>query len=229
MQSGWHRTGGSREQSGVSTPPPTDPSTEPPADPPLVSRAGAKLQHALQHFSIDVTAMRCADLGCNVGGFTDCLLRRGAQSVTSVDTGYGILAWKLRQDPRVEVMERTNALHAAPPEQGVDLVVVDLGWTPQRHALPAAMKWLARGGRIVSLVKPHYELDADQRREHLRDGRLSDEIAQTMLEAVLALLDGMGLRSLGTTISPVRGGKSSRGGARGNREFLLFAEAAQPD
>jgi 23S rRNA (cytidine1920-2'-O)/16S rRNA (cytidine1409-2'-O)-methyltransferase len=193
----------------------------------LVSRAGAKLQHALQHFSIDVTGLRCADLGCNVGGFTDCLLRHGAESVTAVDTGYGILAWKLRQNPRVEVMERTNALHALPPTNGVDLVVVDLGWTPQRHALPAAMKWLSEGGQIVSLIKPHYELDANQRREHLHDGRLSDEIAQKMLDAVLDGLEGMGLRSLGTTISPVRGGKSSRGGAMGNREFLLFTKAAQ--
>ncbi|MDP7029385.1 MAG: SAM-dependent methyltransferase [Phycisphaerales bacterium] len=193
--------------------------------PPLASRAGEKLRHALDVFNIDVTGLRCADLGCNVGGFTDCLLRGGAASVVSVDTGYGVLAWRLRQDDRVDVRERTNALHAEPPADGVDLVVLDLGWTPQRHGLPAARSWLAEGGQIVSLVKPHYELDADQKRMHLKDGRLPDEVAETMLQAVLASLDAMGLRSLGTTISPIRGGKSSRRGATGNREFLLHAEA----
>ncbi|MDP6157971.1 MAG: SAM-dependent methyltransferase [Phycisphaerales bacterium] len=192
---------------------------------PLVSRAGGKLQHALETFDIDVTGLRCVDLGCNVGGFTDCLLRRGAESVIAVDTGYGILAWKLRQDPRVYVRERTNALHTEPPDGGVDLVVIDLGWTPQRHALPAARRWLAPGGRIVSLVKPHYELDEAGRRVHLKDGRLDDAIAETMLQAVLESLEGMQLRALSTTRSPIRGGKSSRGKGQGNREFLLLAEA----
>lgn len=191
----------------------------------LVSRAGGKLQHALETFDLDVAGLRCADLGCNVGGFTDCLLRAGATSVIAVDTGYGILAWKLRQDPRVDVRERTNALHAEPPEGGVDLVVIDLGWTPQRHALPAARRWLAPGRRIVSLVKPHYELDEAGRRAHLTDGRIDDAIAQTMLQAVLDTLEPMQLRCLDTTVSPIRGGKSSRGKGRGNREFLLLAEA----
>jgi 23S rRNA (cytidine1920-2'-O)/16S rRNA (cytidine1409-2'-O)-methyltransferase len=191
----------------------------------LVSRAGGKLQHALETFDLNVAGLRCADLGCNVGGFTDCLLRAGATSVIAVDTGYGILAWKLRQDPRVDVQERTNAMHAEPPEGGVDLVAIDLGWTPQRHALPAARRWLAPGGRIVSLVKPHYELDEAGRRAHLTDGRIDDAIAQTMLQAVLDTLEPMHLRCVSTTVSPIRGGKSSRGKGRGNREFLLLAEA----
>ncbi len=199
--------------------------SESPQQPPLASRAGEKIRHALDTFGIDVTGLRCADLGCNVGGFTDCLLRRGAASVIAVDTGYGVLAWRLRQDDRVDVRERTNALHAEPPEGGVDLAAIDLGWTPQRHALPAARRWLADGGQIVTLVKPHYELDAEERRMHLDGGRLCDEVAETMLQAVLASLDGLGLRSLGTTVSPIRGGKSSRRGATGNREFLLHAEA----
>lgn len=192
---------------------------------PLVSRAGGKLQHALETFDIDVTDLRCADLGCNVGGFTDCLLRRGASSVIALDTGYGILAWKLRQDDRVEVRERTNAMHAEPPDGGVDLVAIDLGWTPQRHALPAARRWLAPGGRIISLVKPHYELNEEDRRAHLKHGRLEDAVAETMLQAALDALESMQLRALGTTISPIRGGKSSRGKGQGNREFLLLAEA----
>lgn len=194
-----------------------------PESTPLVSRAGAKLQHAIDVFDVDVTGLRCADLGCNVGGFTDCLLRAGAASVISLDTGYGILAWKLRQDPRVEVRERSNAMHAEPPKDGVDLVTIDLGWTPQRHALPAAKKWLNDGGCIISLVKPHYELNETQRRAHLIDGRLSDEVAETMLQSVLDGLGDLGLRGVGTTISPIRGGKSSRGKGKGNREFLLLA------
>ncbi len=181
------------------------------------------MRHALQTFQVDPTGLRCADFGCNVGGFTDCLLQQGAASVIAIDTGYGALAWKLRQDDRVDVRERTNALHADPPDGGVDLVVVDLGWTPQRHALHAAKKWLAPSGQIISLVKPHYELDNARRRQELRSGRLDDDIAEEMLQQVLSGLPDLGLQSLGTTISPIRGAKSGRGGKKGNREFLLFA------
>ena len=110
----------------------------------FVSRAGEKLEHALKTFDLSVAGLRCADFGCNVGGFTDCMLQRDAGHVLAIDTGYGVLAWKLRSDERVTVMERTNALHADPPAQGVDLVVIDLAWTPQRLALPAARPWLAR-------------------------------------------------------------------------------------
>ena len=128
-----------------------------------VSRAGEKLENALDAFGLDVAGAICADFGCNIGGFTDCLLQRGAAKVYAVDTGYGALAWKLRKDGRVVVMERTNALYADPPEP-VDLVVIDMAWTVQELAAPAAMKWLktpAAGGRepfVVSLLKPHYEL-----------------------------------------------------------------------
>jgi len=181
------------------------------------------LQHALTTFAIDATGLRCADLGCNVGGFTDCMLQAGAASVISVDTGYGILAWTLRQDPRVDVRERTNALHADPPENGVDLVAIDLGWTPQRHALPAAIRWLAPGGQIITLVKPHYELTDAERTEHLVEGRLSDAMAEQMCSRVEADLPAMGLRFLGATTSPIRGGKSSRRRGTGNREFLIHA------
>lgn len=127
----------------------------------FVSRAGEKLAAALDRFGVDVTGMVCADLGCNVGGFTDCLLQRGAERVYAVDTGYGALAWKLRQDERVVVMERTNALHLDPPEEGVGLVTVDLSWTPQRYGVPAALRW--RPGRVITLIKPHYEASAMER------------------------------------------------------------------
>jgi 23S rRNA (cytidine1920-2'-O)/16S rRNA (cytidine1409-2'-O)-methyltransferase len=187
----------------------------------FVSRAGEKLDHALTTFNIDVAGMSCADLGCNVGGFTDVLLQRGAASVIAVDTGYGTLAWTLRQDDRVDVRERTNALHAPPPDGGVDLVVIDLGWTPQRRAIPAALNWLADGGEIVTLIKPHYELDEQSRRTHLKKGALEDDTADAVVtSSVLAMAD-FGLQVVGRTWSPLRGGKSARGGRKGNLEALL--------
>src|SRR5512138_357916 len=96
----------------------------------FVSRAGQKLHHALCAFAVDVTGFVCADLGSNTGGFVDCLLQSGAAKVYAIDTGYGVLAWKLRKDPRVVVMERTNALYCE-VTQPVDLVTIDVAWTPQ--------------------------------------------------------------------------------------------------
>ena len=187
---------------------------------PYVSRAGRKLEHALDEFGVDPTGLVCADLGCNVGGFTDCLLQRGAQRVYAVDTGYGTLAYKLRVDPRVVVMERTNALHVEPPET-VDLVVVDLGWTAQRHAVPAAVGWLRADGKLISLVKPHYELTEEEKGEQLKDGRLDPGDAEEVLSRVVDSLPGLGVRAVAHTRSPLTGGKSSRGG-RGNVEFLVL-------
>src|SRR3954470_11288116 len=109
---------------------------------PFVSRAGQKLEHALNTFHIDVNGQTCADLGSNVGGFVDCLLQRGAAKVYSIDTGYGVLDWKLRKDPRVVVMERTNAIHVTLPEK-VSLVTIDVAWTKQRIILPAARRLLS--------------------------------------------------------------------------------------
>src|SRR3954468_23939286 len=116
----------------------------------FVSRAGLKLDHALSYFAIDVAGLVCADLGCNAGGFTDCLLRRGACKVFAIDTGYGMLEWKLRKDPRVVVMERTNAMHAQLAEP-VRVAVIDVAWTKQRFILPAARKMLADDGFVVTL------------------------------------------------------------------------------
>jgi 23S rRNA (cytidine1920-2'-O)/16S rRNA (cytidine1409-2'-O)-methyltransferase len=192
----------------------------------FVSRAGAKLLHALEAFAIDVAGMRCADFGCNVGGFTDCMLQRGAAHVTAIDTGYGALAWKLRQDPRVEVRERTNALHADPPPGGVDLVVVDLAWTPQRLAVPAALRWLAPGGRIVTLVKPHYELREDEK-PWLDRGFLPHERVPGVVARVEATMPSLGARVTGSAQSPLVGGKTSRkAGVPGNVEWLVALEKA---
>ena len=117
-----------------------------------VSRGGLKLAAALEAFGVSPAGWVCADLGSNVGGFVDCLLRHGAERVYALDTGYGVLAYRLRRDPRVVVRERTNALHAVLPEP-VDLVTIDVGWTPQEYILPAAVRMLHRGGRAEQVVE----------------------------------------------------------------------------
>jgi len=189
----------------------------------FVGRAGLKLDHALTTFGINPSGFTCADFGCNVGGFTDCLLQRGATKVYAVDTGYGTLAWKLRNDPRVVVMERTNALHAPAPEP-VDLVVVDLGWTPQRHAIPPALRWLKPGtGRIISLIKPHYEVPRDEAKQLLKDGVLDELDAERIVQRVLGELPALRVEVLGLTRSPIAGG-ASKGNKRGNAEWLALLQ-----
>ena len=155
----------------------------------FVSRAGEKLDHALSTFRLDVNGFVCADFGCNAGGFTDCLLQRGAAKVYAVDTGYGALEWKLRKDPRVVPMERTNAMHATLPE-AADLVVIDVAWTRQRNILPAAQRALKDGGAVVTLIKPHYEADSDQ----LIRGVLPEVAVESVVEAVSATLKMAGSR-----------------------------------
>ena len=185
----------------------------------FVSRAGLKLEHALETFDFDVTGMRCADLGCNVGGFTDCLLQRGAASVFAVDTGYGTLAWKLRSNERVTTLERSNALHLEPPEL-VDLVVIDLGWTPQILALPAGMKW-TNCGHIISLIKPHYELTTEEKNVEKVGEGLSDHAVSRVIARTKVLCEDLSLELLGETLSPIRGKKSSKKGG-GNSEYLML-------
>jgi 23S rRNA (cytidine1920-2'-O)/16S rRNA (cytidine1409-2'-O)-methyltransferase len=192
----------------------------------FVSRAGSKLAHALDAFSVDPTGLVCADFGCNVGGFTDCLLQRNAARVIALDTGYGVLDWTLRNDDRVDVRERTNVLHAEPPDGGVDLIVADVGWTPQARVLPIALQWLREGGRIISLVKPHYEHSAGQGRGSRASGPLDDETARHELERVIDAVPGLGGRVIDSTVSPLRGAKSSRKKGGGNMEFLMLVEPA---
>lgn len=188
-------------------------------DQPFVSRAGLKLEHALETFQLDVTNLRCVDLGCNVGGFTDCLLQRGASAVYAVDTGYGTLAWKLRGDDRVVTLERTNALHMDAVAQ-VDLAVVDLGWTKQTLAIPAAKNWTS-SGQIITLVKPQYELTEEEKLEESVASGLSDEIVQRVLDRVRCEITRLGLHVVAETVSPIRGKKSSKRGC-GNEEHLML-------
>ncbi len=183
----------------------------------FVSRGGDKLSAALDRFGVDPAGLVCADLGSHVGGFVDCLLRRGAARVYSVDTAYGTLAWKLRRDPRVVVMERTNALHVSLPEP-VALVTIDVGWTPQAKILPRAAALLAAGGRVVTLLKPHYEAPPSL----LEGGVLRDDAVPGIVDAVLAAAVRDGWDLAGSIESPLRG-------HGGNREFLALLSRREPD
>ncbi|WP_428938750.1 TlyA family RNA methyltransferase [Fontivita pretiosa] len=170
----------------------------------FVSRAGLKLDYALNAFGVDVSGLVCADLGSNVGGFVDCLLRRGAAKVYAIDTGYGVLDWKLRRDPRVVVMERTNAMHVSLPEP-VQLVTIDVAWTRQRAILPAARRLLDPAGQVVTLIKPHYEAP----RSMLRGGVLPAEKLDQVLESVRADIAAAGFQIVQTVTSPITGWKGN--------------------
>lgn len=202
-----------------------------PPDPPcpFVSRGGLKLRHALDQFQLDPAGLTCADLGCSTGGFTDCLLQAGAARVYSVDTAYGQLAWKLRNDPRVTLLERSNALHTEPPASagdGVNLVVIDLGWTKQALAIPAALRWLAPAGRIITLIKPQYEQPGDLPQHHGRLTPLDDADAERICREVASQLTALGVRVEGLTPSPIRGRKGGTGEGRGNPEYLALITPA---
>jgi 23S rRNA (cytidine1920-2'-O)/16S rRNA (cytidine1409-2'-O)-methyltransferase len=187
---------------------------------PYVSRGGLKLAHALAEFHVDPTGLICADLGASTGGFTDCLLQHGAAKVYAIDTAYGQLAWKLRQDPRVVVIERANALHTDPREP-VDLVVADLGWTKQALLIPVALKWLKPEGRIISLIKPHYEAGGHTKG---REAILPESEAQEVLNQVLAAIPSLGVEVRATTRSPILGG----GKGTGNVEWLAVLSPSSP-
>lgn len=177
----------------------------------FVSRAGEKLAFALKEFGISVNGFVCADLGCSTGGFTDCLLQNGATKVFSVDTGYGVIDWKLRNDPRVVLMERTNAMQVLLPEK-MDFISVDTSWTKQKNILPKAISLLKEGGHIVSLIKPHYEAE----KKHLQKGKLKEEFLPETLEKVKADISALNLEIFGFVKSPITG-KSGK-----NEEYLAY-------
>jgi 23S rRNA (cytidine1920-2'-O)/16S rRNA (cytidine1409-2'-O)-methyltransferase len=174
-----------------------------------VGKGGLKLEFALRHFRLSVSGLICADLGCHRGGFTDCLLQQGALRVHAVDIGYGILDWKLRNDPRVVVHERTNLIYWKSPEP-LNLAVIDAGWTPQRLSVPAALHSLKPDGAVLSLVKPQYEVE----RSELQRGVLVADGLGPAMERVRATLSGIA-RILGEVRSPIPG-------SGGNTEFWLY-------
>lgn len=176
----------------------------------FVSRAGEKLQFVLDQFKIDIKNKICADFGSSTGGFVDCLLQNGATKVLAVEVGYGTIDWKLRNDARVIVMERTNAMHVELPEK-VDLITIDLGWTKQEKILPNARKNLKEDGIIISLIKPHYEAP-----ELVRKGKLPVEKVEEVVEVVKGKIERLGFRIKGIVESPIVGEKG------GNMEFLAL-------
>jgi 23S rRNA (cytidine1920-2'-O)/16S rRNA (cytidine1409-2'-O)-methyltransferase len=180
----------------------------------FVSRGGEKLEHALASFGIDVAGKTALDVGASTGGFTDCLLQRGAASVTAVDVGYGQLDWKLRNDPRVHVVERTNfrlmADDAFPG--GFDIIVIDASFISLRTILLRGKAYLRPAGAIVALVKPQFEAG----RERLGKGGVvrDPEVHRAVLHEVVAAARELGLVATGLVASPLLG-------PAGNREFLL--------
>lgn len=181
----------------------------------FVSRAGEKLDHAIDAFGVDVTGFVCADFGCNVGGFTDCLLQRGAATVYAIDTGYGALEWKLRKDPRVVAMERTNAMHVAFPER-MNLIVIDVAWTRQRNILPAARRAINADGKVITLIKPHYEAEPEQ----LMKGVLPEQSVEAVVRHVKRDIEECGFTVVKTARSPILG-------AKGNAEVLALLKPAE--
>ncbi len=183
---------------------------------PFVSRAGRKLAHALDHFRLDPAGFVCLDVGASTGGFTDCLLQRGAARVYALDVGYGQLDFSLRNDPRVVVMERVNARHLGPgdlPER-CGLITVDVSFISLTKVVPALLPHLATGGRLLPMIKPQFEAGRSQvgKGGIVRDQR----VRRRVLDRRVADLETLGLRCLGVFDSPVRG-------AGGNREtFALF-------
>lgn len=175
------------------------------------SRAGEKLEFALENLKINVSGLVCADFGSSTGGFVDCLLQHRASKVYAVETGYGVLDWKLRNNPIVVVMERTNAMHVELAEK-VDLITIDTSWTKLKNIVPNALKILKPDGQLVVLVKPHYEAEKNM----IVKGKLPDELIPQIMKKVKNELELLGLKILGEVESPIQGVKGK------NREFLLY-------
>ena len=188
---------------------------------PFVSRGGLKLDHALTGFAIDPAGAVALDVGASTGGFTDVLLQRGAKRVYAVDVGRGQLDWKLRNDPRVVVLERTNARHLTTAEvpEPVDLVVCDASFIGLATVLPAALALARPGARLVALIKPQFEVGKGRvgKGGIVRDPVLHREVCERITHW---LAETMRWRVLGLTDSPITG-------ADGNIEFLVAAERPQ--
>ncbi len=180
---------------------------------PYVSRGGLKLAAALDAFGVDPTGWVCADIGASTGGFTDCLLQRGAARVYAVDVGYGQLAWSLRQDPRVVSLERANIRHLASLPESVALATIDVSFIGLGLVLPRVVELLAPGGQVIALIKPQFEVDRGLVSEGgvVRDPSLH----RAVIERVLCEAAGMGLAPAGVIRSPITG-------PAGNVEFLAW-------
>lgn len=174
--------------------------------PKFASRAGEKLEFALNTFSFRVQDLVVCDMGSSTGGFVDCLLAYGAKKVYAVDVCYGELDWKLRNNPKVKVMERTNAMYLNLPEK-VDLVTIDTGWTKQAKVIPNALSLLKKEGFIISLVKPQYEAGK---------AKLTREESKKVCERIISELENLPLEVVSFLESPIQGQKGK------NYEYLLL-------
>lgn len=180
---------------------------------PYVSRGGLKLEKALRDFGVDPTGFVCSDSGASTGGFTDCLLQQGARKVFAIDVGYGQLDWKIRSDPRVVVMERTNVRYVTPEQLGepLDLSVVDVSFISLKIVLPVIKTFLKPTGQVLCLIKPQFEAGKDKvgKKGVVRDPDTHKEV----LDDFVALAKELNMTILGLTFSPVKG-------PEGNIEFL---------
>ncbi len=180
---------------------------------PYVSRGGLKLEKALRDFGVDPTGFVCSDSGASTGGFTDCLLQQGASKVFAIDVGYGQLDWKIRSDPRVVVMERTNVRYVTPEMLGepLDLSVIDVSFISLRIVLPVIKTFLKSTGQVLCLIKPQFEAGKEKvgKKGVVRDPAVHKEV----LDDFVALTQEIGFTILGLTFSPVKG-------PEGNIEFL---------
>lgn len=182
-------------------------------EPKFVSRAGFKLEKALDHFGVDVTGYAVMDAGLSTGGFTDCLLQRGAIKVYGVDVGYGQVAEKIRKDPRVHLMERTNLREVRDLGEPVDLVTLDLSFISVLKVMDAVNAVLKPNGKLLVLIKPQFEA----RKEDVGRGGIikDDKVHQQVIERVRTGIEYYGFTCQGITDSPIEG-------ATGNKEFLGY-------
>jgi 23S rRNA (cytidine1920-2'-O)/16S rRNA (cytidine1409-2'-O)-methyltransferase len=186
--------------------------------PQYVSRGGIKLAHALDEFKLDVTSLTAMDIGASTGGFTDCLLQRGAKRVYSIDVGYGQLDYKLRQDPRVVVMERINAHYPFSLPERVNMTTIDLSFISVTKVIPNLIGHLIQPGYIIILFKPQFEA---KRKEVPKGGIIKDpQVHANVLGRFIVWATEHDLRLRGLVASPILG-------AEGNKEFLIFLTPSQ--
>jgi 23S rRNA (cytidine1920-2'-O)/16S rRNA (cytidine1409-2'-O)-methyltransferase len=187
-----------------------------------VSRGGLKLEKGLSFFAIKPLGWVCADIGASTGGFTDCLLQNGAKKVYAVDVGYGQLAWKLRQDKRVVVMERTNARNLQPGDidQSLDLAVIDAAFISLTMLIPPLLAFFADKVSILALIKPQFEVGKGKVG---KGGVVKDSVLhREVIDKIINFADELGLTAQGVTTSPVLGPK-------GNKEFLIYLTGEKID
>jgi len=189
---------------------------------PFVGRGGLKLAAALDHFKIDVAGGICLDIGASTGGFTDCLLQRGAARVVAIDVGRGQLDWKLRQDPRVQSRETVNARYLSPEDfvDRFDIAVIDVSFISLKKILPVVPPLLLSRASLITLIKPQFEVG---REEVGKGGIVRDEAAQRrVVEEIISFASSLGMLKLGVINSPILG-------ADGNLEFLACFQIAKPE